>query len=374
MTRIWGVGAACTCRTRSSDSCSTRGSTRTSGATTSAAWSSPRPVGDPGWFGPGSAVWHVHSHMHALIFGLQCAAYHGAARPVDLLDGHAPLAAGEARRADGTARCREIDPEGRRGTPRPFDRVLHRHGLRLHRDRRAAGPVGARRCTTPSRAPAPTARATTPTIRTGCAGTTRPWSGAWPPRMSSITRTRCAARNSTATTASSCASVTRWAAPICPTTKAETLECLESYLPRLAVTHGTAMATGPGLPLAQSRGRLGHPRHHAEVGQAVDPAHRPQHRRAHRPARHGLVGDQRPAPGAPGPIPEFRQAQARVDVGHRRCRTPCRRTNRATIRSGRATSLSAASRRPESRRENHPRCEPVHSFRGPRPILRHCRL
>ncbi len=33
------------------------------------------PVGDPGWFGPGSAVWHVHSHMHALIFGLQCAAY-----------------------------------------------------------------------------------------------------------------------------------------------------------------------------------------------------------------------------------------------------------------------------------------------------------
>ena len=33
------------------------------------------PVADPGWFGPGSAVWHVHSHMHALIFGLQCAAY-----------------------------------------------------------------------------------------------------------------------------------------------------------------------------------------------------------------------------------------------------------------------------------------------------------
>ncbi|WP_131827973.1 oxygenase MpaB family protein, partial [Mycolicibacterium fortuitum] len=33
------------------------------------------PVGDPGWFGPGSAVWHVHSHTEALIFGLQCAAY-----------------------------------------------------------------------------------------------------------------------------------------------------------------------------------------------------------------------------------------------------------------------------------------------------------
>ena len=33
------------------------------------------PQGDPGWFGPGSAVWHVHSHMPALVFGLQCAAY-----------------------------------------------------------------------------------------------------------------------------------------------------------------------------------------------------------------------------------------------------------------------------------------------------------
>ena len=33
------------------------------------------PAGDPGWFGPGSAVWHVHSHTEALVFGLQCAAF-----------------------------------------------------------------------------------------------------------------------------------------------------------------------------------------------------------------------------------------------------------------------------------------------------------
>ncbi|MFW0792073.1 oxygenase MpaB family protein [Gordonia sp. CPCC 205333] len=33
------------------------------------------PDGDPGWFGPGSRTWHVHSHTPALIFGLQCAAY-----------------------------------------------------------------------------------------------------------------------------------------------------------------------------------------------------------------------------------------------------------------------------------------------------------
>ena len=27
------------------------------------------PQGDPGWFGPGSAVWYVHSHLPALVFG-----------------------------------------------------------------------------------------------------------------------------------------------------------------------------------------------------------------------------------------------------------------------------------------------------------------
>ena len=37
-----------------------------------------------------------------------------------------------------------------------------------------------------------------------------------------------------------------------PTTKAETLDCLESYLPRLALTHGAAMATGPNLAVPQS--------------------------------------------------------------------------------------------------------------------------
>jgi hypothetical protein len=37
-----------------------------------------------------------------------------------------------------------------------------------------------------------------------------------------------------------------------PSTKADTLECLKSYLPRLAVTYGTAMATGPNVPMPQS--------------------------------------------------------------------------------------------------------------------------
>ena len=32
-----------------------------------------------------------------------------------------------------------------------------------------------------------------------------------------------------------------------PATKAETLDCLRSYLPRLALTHGAALATGEAL-------------------------------------------------------------------------------------------------------------------------------
>ncbi|WP_030166620.1 oxygenase MpaB family protein [Spirillospora albida] len=33
------------------------------------------PEGDPGWFGPGSATWYVHSHLPTLILGLVAAAY-----------------------------------------------------------------------------------------------------------------------------------------------------------------------------------------------------------------------------------------------------------------------------------------------------------
>lgn len=34
-----------------------------------------QPLGDPGWFGPGSPVWYVHSHMPVMFFGLACAAF-----------------------------------------------------------------------------------------------------------------------------------------------------------------------------------------------------------------------------------------------------------------------------------------------------------
>ena len=68
------------------------------------------PQGDPGWFGPGSAVWHVHSHMPALVFGLQCAAYIERFDPTHLLDGldHSRLVG--ARR--GRQAAMPADPEG----------------------------------------------------------------------------------------------------------------------------------------------------------------------------------------------------------------------------------------------------------------------
>jgi hypothetical protein len=99
-----------------------------------------------------------------------------------------------------------------------------------------------------------------------------------------------------------------------PTTKAETLECLESYLPKLAVTHGKAMGTGPNVPMPQA---------------AVDWAIRDtmpkwakqllQHRdcniierTARRTAVWSIING---INVASGPTPEFRQAQARVKAG-----------------------------------------------------------
>ena len=34
-----------------------------------------QPAGDPGWFGPDSPVWYVHSNMPVMFFGLSCAAF-----------------------------------------------------------------------------------------------------------------------------------------------------------------------------------------------------------------------------------------------------------------------------------------------------------
>src|SRR5690606_21688090 len=67
------------------------------------------PAGDPGWFGPGSAVWHVHSHLPTLVLGLVAAAYIEGLDPSISWMGydHSRL----AERVDGVP-TGNIDPEG----------------------------------------------------------------------------------------------------------------------------------------------------------------------------------------------------------------------------------------------------------------------
>ncbi len=171
------------------------------------------PIGDPGWFGPGSAVWHVHSHLEALIFGLQCAAYIERLDPSIYWMGDTPLTPGQTgiqERPDAPDRPNAAVRLGHSvaffiGTAYGSTATAERLALAvrsMHHTIKASGPTGG--------------RATTPTTPTGCAGTMRRWcGGASPPPTSCITHNRCEASRSTATTVSSCASGTHSAAPTC---------------------------------------------------------------------------------------------------------------------------------------------------------------
>jgi uncharacterized protein (DUF2236 family) len=99
-----------------------------------------------------------------------------------------------------------------------------------------------------------------------------------------------------------------------PTTKADTLECLKSYLPRLAVTHGMAMSTGANLALPHSaidwaiRDTM--PKWAKELITHRDP--NIVERTARRAAVWSIINGLELAAGT---APEFRQAQARVKSG-----------------------------------------------------------
>jgi uncharacterized protein (DUF2236 family) len=105
-----------------------------------------------------------------------------------------------------------------------------------------------------------------------------------------------------------------------PTTKAETLDCLRSYLPRLALTHGAALATGaalmsnPDVPQAAKffdwAIRDAMPDWAAEMVMYRPP--HPVERAARRAATWAAINGTQ---AAMGPLPEFRQAQRRVSGG-----------------------------------------------------------
>jgi uncharacterized protein (DUF2236 family) len=207
------------------------------------------PAGDPGWFGPDSAVWHVHSHMECLVFGLQCAAYMERLDPSIYWMGvhHSRLV---DRSVDVTAAPR-IDPKGaltRLGHSVAFF-IGTAYGSTETAERLAA-TVRAMHHTIKGVRPDGAAydaddpdwlRWNYATVVWGLA-TAHEMYHPWPLRGKKLDRYY--------------GEFVRVGHALggtdLPTTKAETLDCLESYLPRLALTHGAAMATGPNLGLPQS--------------------------------------------------------------------------------------------------------------------------
>ena len=101
-----------------------------------------------------------------------------------------------------------------------------------------------------------------------------------------------------------------------PTTKAETLDCLKSYLPKLAVTHGKAMGTGPNVSRCRRAAvdwaiRDTMPKW-AKQMLAAHATRNLVERTARRAAVWSIINGLN---AASGPAPEFQQAQARVAGG-----------------------------------------------------------
>lgn len=269
------------------------------------------PVGDPGWFGPGSAVWHVHSHMEALIFGLQCAAYLERLDPSIYWMGihHSRLIKPETKNDP----MPQIDPKGAMirlghsvgffiGTAYGSSPTAERLALAvrsMHHTIKGTRPDGAR-----YDADDPEwLRWNYATVVWGIA-TAHELYHPNPLRGKAIDRYY--------------GEFVRVGQALggtdLPATKHETLECLKSYLPKLAVTYGAAMATGPNLPMAQAAFNWA-------VRDTMPPwakgliQHRDPNiieRTARRATIWSLINGIHVASGA---VPEFEQAKARVAAG-----------------------------------------------------------
>lgn len=269
------------------------------------------PVGDPGWFGPGSAVWHVHSHMEALIFGLQCAAYIERLDPSIYWMGihHSRLVKPESR----DAAMPVIDPKGASvrlghsvaffiGTAYGSTESAERLALAvrsMHHTIKGTRPDGAR-----YDADDPEwLRWNYATVVWGIA-TAHELYHPNPLRGKAIDRYY--------------GEFVRVGHALggtdLPATKQETLDCLKSYLPKLALTYGAAMATGPNLPLPESAlnwaVRDTMPSWAKGLIQHRDP--NIVERTARRALVWSIINGLRVASG---PVPEFEQAKSRVADG-----------------------------------------------------------
>lgn len=273
------------------------------------------PKGDPGWFGPGSAVWYVHSHTSALILGLQCAAF------IERLDPSIYWM--------GTDHSRVVQRDGDGVPTGKFDI----DGVQVRLGHSVAFFIGAGYgSTATAERVAQAVRAMHHTIK-----------GVRPDGLSYDADDPEWLRWNYATVVWGIATAHEMYHPMpmrdidryysefvrvghalggtdLPATKAETLECLHSYLPRLALTHGASQMTGAAL--------MGDP----DVPQTVKffdwairdsmpdwaadmIAYRPPHpveRAARRAATWAAING---AHAAMGMLPEFRQAQRRVAGG-----------------------------------------------------------
>jgi uncharacterized protein (DUF2236 family) len=273
------------------------------------------PQGDPGWFGPGSAVWYVHSHTTALIFGLQCAAFMERLDPSIFWMGSDHSRVVE-RDEDGV-------PTGK------FDQA----GAQVRLAHSLAFFIGtAYGSTKTAEKVAETVRAMHHTVK-----------GVRPDGLAYDADDPDWLRWNYATVVWGIATAHQMYHPIplndidryyaefvkvghalggtdLPATKAETLDCLRSYLPRLALTHGAALATGvalmdnPDVPQAVKffdwaiRDLM--PDWAAEMVMYRPP--HPVERAARRAATWAAINGTQ---AAMGPLREFRQARRRVDRG-----------------------------------------------------------
>ena len=269
------------------------------------------PQGDPGWFGPGSAVWHVHSHMPALVFGLQCAAYLERFDPSIFWMGvdHSRI----VERDERGEPTMQVDPEGAA--------VRLGHSVSFFIGTAYGSTATAERVANTVRAMHHTVKGTRPdglpydaddpdwlrwnyaTVVWGIA-TAHEYYHPNPLRGKKIDRYyREFVKVGHALGGTDL-----------PETKAETLDCLQEYLPKLALTYGAAMATGPNLPMPQSAVdwavRDTMPRWAKQLLGHTDP--NPIERTARRAVVWSIINGLHTAAG---PFPEFRQAKARVKGG-----------------------------------------------------------
>jgi uncharacterized protein (DUF2236 family) len=276
------------------------------------------PDGDPGWFGPGSPVWYVHSHLPTLLLGLIGAAYIEGLDPSISWMGydHSRL----AERADGVP-TGNIDVEGAS--------VRLGHSISFFIGTAYGSTASAERLARTVRAMHHTVKGTRPdglpydaddpdwlrwnyaTVVWGLATAHERYHRS-PLRGPDLERYY--------------GEFVRIGEALggtdLPTTKAEVADCLESYLPRLAITPIKAFGTGPNLrgnklpPWSPgsafmdwaARDMLPEWGRKLVLHQPPNPIVRRARRTALWLALNGLHD-------TTGPLREFREAQARVRPG-----------------------------------------------------------